>query len=180
MRNGISGECRAVSNYIIEKSILLNKDKPLREQVLMSTKRLQKLLYFCDIEYMKLMEGIPLFSDDFYVWPSGLVIPNVYREFMQYQDGEMFPCYEGETVSLSEMQKQLIDAIIDYTKELDTVDLIRLSVMDRVEIPKDYESFRAEKAELISKRNLYDYYKDKNLFNLNLVYQDSSKLLIKE
>ena len=57
----ITAKCRAVSNYIIEAVNKYNEDKPIREQVMMSAKRLQRLLYFCNIEYMRKYNGENIF-----------------------------------------------------------------------------------------------------------------------
>ena len=47
----ITPECRAVANYILEQISTYNEYKQLlREQVLMSTRRLQRILYFCDVD----------------------------------------------------------------------------------------------------------------------------------
>ena len=58
----LTPKCVAVSNYIIEKINKFNEGKTLQEQVMMSLKRLQKILYFCDIEYMKINNGESLFE----------------------------------------------------------------------------------------------------------------------
>jgi len=46
-------KCMAVANYIIDEINKYNEDKPFREKILLSVRRLQKLLYFCETEYMK-------------------------------------------------------------------------------------------------------------------------------
>lgn len=92
----LTPKCVAVLNYIIEKINKSNEGKELREQVMMSLKRLQKILYICDIEYMKINNGESLFEDNYFAWSSGPVIPYVYHTFIQCQspNGKIHPKYE--------------------------------------------------------------------------------------
>ena len=76
--------CTAAANFIINEVNNHNVGKALRDQVIMSSKRLQKLLYFSEILYMVEHDGRSMFKDEFYAWPSGPVIPAVYRKFMMY------------------------------------------------------------------------------------------------
>ena len=50
----ITSKCRAVANYIIEKSNEYNEDRTFGKYEMMSCKRLQRLLYFCNVKYMLL------------------------------------------------------------------------------------------------------------------------------
>ena len=61
----ITSKCRAVANYIIEKSNEYNEDRTFGKYEMMSCKRLQRLLYFCNVKYMLLQNGEFLFESDF-------------------------------------------------------------------------------------------------------------------
>ena len=158
----ITTKCRAVANYIIEETNKFNEDKSLREQVIMSGRRLQKLLYFCNIEYMKIHNGKSFFEDDFYAWPSGPVIPNVYRVYIQYQDGKMFPRYEGEIIELTAEEKSIIDKILNQTQELDSIDLINITNINNGPWQKLYNEHDSEHNQTIPKEEIYGFYLDKN------------------
>lgn len=181
----LTPECRAVANYIIEEINKFNKGKELQKQVLMSTKKLQKLLYFCDIEYMKENNGETLFKDNFEAWPSGPVIDEVYSEFMQYQDGEMRPKYDNSTIELSGGIKLLINKVLDMTKDLSTVDLINISKVDTGPWYQVYIEDDECHNQIVSKEEMYNFYSNKPLFEsttkekLNVEYSQEKEFTIK-
>ena len=117
--------CIAVANYLIEKTNEHNKGKPFREKILMSGKRLQKLLYFSDVAYL-VRHGERMIEDDFYAWPSGPVIPSVYNQFIQYQSGDMRPAV-CNTDTLTEAQKAILDEVFNATVDQKTNALIDAS-----------------------------------------------------
>lgn len=78
----LSLKCMAVADYIIDEINKYNQDKLFRDKVLLSTRRLQRLLYFCETEYMIKNNGIPLFEDEFYAWTSGPVIEKIYYAYV--------------------------------------------------------------------------------------------------
>ena len=75
-----------ISDYIINLINNINNKK-----IKLSCKRLQKILYFCEVNYLKHSNGKSLVSDDFYAWESGPVISGVYYMYMQFQEGFMYP-----------------------------------------------------------------------------------------
>ncbi len=64
-----------VAKYIIYK---LNKRK-----IEITHLKLQKLLYFCQKDFLK-KYGIPLFEEDFEAWVHGPVLPIIYKEYAKY------------------------------------------------------------------------------------------------
>jgi len=56
--------------------------------VSISPMKLQKLLYYVSVEYSK-ATGQKLFSEDFYVWKYGPVMPVVYNYFKPYSGKEI-------------------------------------------------------------------------------------------
>lgn len=151
-------KCRAVANYILEEVKKFNEGKKLREQVLMSNKRLQKILYFCEVEYMRRNNGKKLFDDEFYAWPSGPVIEYIYHQFIQYQDGELPPKYVKNEPTLAEDIKIIIDQILEATKDLDTSDLTKVSNIPNGPYSKVFNEKDKEHKQIISKKDMYSYY----------------------
>ena len=147
--------CIAAANYIIERVNEYNAGKSLRDQVLMTSKRLQKILFFTDVLYMLENNKKSMFSDDFYAWPSGPVIPSVYEEFMQYQDGEMQPHKEGKLVSLTQEMINTLDRVLRDTMTVDTSELIRVS---HTEGGPWHDVFDENNYRLIKKAKIYNFY----------------------
>ena len=160
----ITQKCRAVSNYIIEEINKFNEGKTLKEQVMMTVKRLQKILYFCDVEYMKINNGELLFDDYFYAWPSGPIIPNVNNVFIQYQDGRNYPRYVGEPLELTNEEKSIIDKVLKQTQELDTIELVNITKINDGPWQQVYNEFDSNHNQIISKEEMYNFYKNKELF----------------
>ena len=49
----MTNKCKTITNYIINEVNLYNADKDLNSTVFLSTKRLNKILFFCDLRYIK-------------------------------------------------------------------------------------------------------------------------------
>lgn len=151
--------CISAANYIIEKVNEYNKNKTtLRDKIFMSSKRLQKILFFSDVLYMVENEGKSMLTDDFYAWPSGPVIPSVYKKFVQYQDGEMEPCEPDKHTSLDTQMRKVIDKVFEDTMKLDTIELIKESHVkngpwDTIFVADSSDYRKMDKA------HIYDYYK---------------------
>lgn len=61
-----------LSDYIVD--MCLSEGHPI------SNLQLQKILYFCQLEYLRETDSF-LFDDDFQAWKYGPVIPSVYRKY---------------------------------------------------------------------------------------------------
>jgi len=157
--NKLSQECRVTANYIIEEVNKYNKEKQLMEQIIMNTRKLQKLLYLCDIEHMKEYDGKPMFSDKFYAWPNGPVIPELYYKYMQLQDGDMMPLYDGVSISITEEMKSIADRVIDENKESDTIDIEAICKVDNGPWAQVFDAYDKEHNQIISKESIYNHYK---------------------
>ena len=150
--------CISAANYIIEKVNEYNKRQTnLRDQIFMSSKRLQKLLFFSNVLYMIENRGDSMIEDDFFAWPSGPVIPSVYDIFMQYQDGDMNP-HDIENHTLTDnIMKNVIDRVFADTTALDTKDMINKSHIEGSPWWTIYEKNKCQYG-LIAKNIIYDYY----------------------
>lgn len=151
--------CISAANYIIEKVNEYNKGRTsFRDRIFMSSKRLQKILFFSDVLYMVENQGTSMLADDFYAWPSGPVIPSVYKKFVQYQNGVMEPYEFGEHTPIDTQMQDVIDRVFTDTMYLDTSELVKESHKDKgpwqlVFVP-GVSNYRK-----IDKSDIYQYYK---------------------
>lgn len=150
--------CIAVANYLIERTNEHNQGKSFREKILMSGKRLQKLLYFSDVAYL-VKHGERMIEDDFYAWPSGPVIPSVYNQFIQYQSGDMQPAVCRNN-SLTREQKAILDEVFDATVNRKTKDLIDASHATGGPWECIYNESDLNNPQIISETAVLDFYKD--------------------
>lgn len=104
--------CMAEANYIVQKTIERNATSS--SKVFMSPKRLQKILFFSDVQYMILNNGEPMFTDTLYAWDSGPVVPSVYYRFNQYKNGALTPINDSWK-NLDSKKKKAIDLILNRT-----------------------------------------------------------------
>ncbi len=156
--------CVAAANYVINKVNEYNEKNP-NARISMTCKRLQKLLYFSDVLYMKQNCGDSMFSDDFYAWPSGPVIPSVYYEFKIYQGGTMCAIDTGKPKSLTAKMREAIDNILKQTWGLDTLDLVERSHASGGPWDSVYCENDPEHKQIISKSDMFAFYKDREIFS---------------
>lgn len=157
--------CVSAANYIIEKTNEYNKSQGYDNRISITGKRLQKLLYFSDVEFMKRNGGASMFKDEFYAWPSGPVIPSVYYEFSQYQNGEMCPSKDSQHSPLSRAMMDAIDYVLNRTHEMDTVDLIEYSHVEGGPWRRFYTDTDPNHEQVIPKKEIYSFYKEYKLFD---------------
>jgi len=164
--NDLTPECYAIIDYMIEKMNAYNKKVSFYKQISVTIKRIHKLLYFCDIIYMKLNNGIPMFEDEFCAWPSGPAIPRIYEK---YKDGfgwfDIKSLHKFEQDSLTDEAKRIIGFVLEITKQIDTLDLEDFcckvgspwyNVFDKDDIKYDH---------IISKEEMYRFYSNENFYN---------------
>lgn len=145
-----------ISDYIINLINNINNKK-----IKLSCKRLQKILYFCEVNYLKHSNGKSIISDDFYAWGSGPVIPGVYYMYMQFQDGFMYPLI-GKYLNLNDEVKEVLDKTVKETNNYTTEELIDFSRVKGGPWEKHKEGNG-----LIPKKEIYDFYKDKkNIYKI--------------
>lgn len=154
----ITSKCIAVANYIIEETNKYNSDKTFREQVFMTNRRLQKILYLCNVVFMMLHNGEPLFEDSFFAWPSGPVIPSIYRIFIQFQDGRNYPRYDGKTLKLTDEEKTIIDNILKQTQKMDTIDLANIINIEGGPWKQFYNEYDTNNPNIIPNEDIYNFH----------------------
>lgn len=160
----ITNMCILAANYIVERTNKFNEGKNYSDRISLTCKRLQKLLYFSDIEYMKKYGGESMFSDEFHAWPSGPVIPSVYDEFVQYQNGEMVPVNEEGHTPITDEMREILDNVFDQTIEIDTYDLVDMSHAKGGPWHKAYDDSDEHHEQVISKDEMLAFYKGRNIF----------------
>ena len=104
--------------------------------------------------------GDSMFKDEFYAWPSGPVIPSVYREFMQYQDGDMKPHNDGQHTPTTHAMEDAISRVLEDTNNLDTIDLIRRSHETGGPWEAVFDKDDTEFNRIIDKKAIFEYYSE--------------------
>lgn len=118
--------CIAAANRIINRTNAQNVwrvdlGKP---RVKLTGKRLQKLLYLCQLFWFVDHEESRMITEDFEAWPNGPVIPEIYDFFSVYQDGDMSPLRNVGTYILTPEERDLINKVVDSTIDLPTEAII--------------------------------------------------------
>lgn len=160
--NRLTQECRIIANYIIEEINKYNQGKQFREQISMHARKLQKLLYLCDIEHMREYDGTPMFNDEFYAWPSGPVIPEIYYKYTctQTQYGEMKPLDDTVAISMTQEMKSIVDRVLAKIKESDTLDIEAICKINNGPWAQAFDTNDEEHNQIISKESMYNYYRE--------------------
>lgn len=114
--------CIAAANRIINRTNAQNAwradlGKP---RVKLTGKRLQKLLYLCQLLWYCDHEESMMITEDFEAWPNGPVIPEIYNYFSVYQDGDMSPLQSEGTYTLTQEECDLINMVVDSTIDIPT------------------------------------------------------------
>lgn len=118
--------CIAAANRIINRTNAQNAwrvdlGKP---RVKLTGKRLQKLLYLCQLFWYVDHEESKMITEDFEAWPNGPVIPRIYDFFSVYQDGDMSPLRNVGTYTLTSEESDLINKVVDSTIDIPTEAII--------------------------------------------------------
>lgn len=118
--------CIAAANRIIDRTNAQNawRHNLGKPRVKLTGKRLQKLLYLCQLFWYIDHEESRMITEDFQAWPNGPVIPQIYNYFCVYQDGDMCPLLNLSTYSLENEEATLINKIVDNTIDIPTEAII--------------------------------------------------------
>ena len=156
--NKLTPECIAIANYIIEKINNFNREKVLRQHIFLTTKRLQRLLYFYYIDYMIQNNGTLLFEDEFTVWPSGPAIERIYKKYMPLSDGPLKPKIDEHVTELTNDIKITIDNVLEKTQNLSTANLIEIVKIANGPWDQVYNNNDENYGKVISKEIIYEFY----------------------
>lgn len=109
-------------NYIINKTNEFNADKDIEKIVFLSANRIQRLLYLCQIEYVK-KYNILMFEEEFRIWPSGPAIDFVYTILIDFWTQKVYPLIKEDFYKLKLEICEVIDDVLVKTNGIDTKDL---------------------------------------------------------
>lgn len=151
--------CIEIADYIIIKINEMNQVRAGQDRIRLSCKRLQKLIYFSEVRYMQLNNGKQLFEDNYYAWPSGPVVPEIYYTYVEFQTGEMLPLDEHSGDKLEPNIKIIIKDLLYDTINMSTEDLIRYSHVKNGPWAKHIYN-----EGLITKEEIFSFYKGREIF----------------
>lgn len=169
--------CIAAANRIINRTNAQNKWRSTtgKPRVRLTGKRLQKLLYLCQLFWYIDHEESSMITEDFQAWPNGPVIPQVYDHFSVYQDGDMCPLLGVGGNSLNDEEISLINKVVDSTIDIPTEAIIDYTHFPNGPWDRVYRDTQGAYG-TISKDSIKQYIRDPNhqneLFNF---IQDGQK-----
>lgn len=118
-------KCISVANRIISRTNAQNTwryelGKPM---VMLSVKRIQKIMYLCQL--FGFIDNIEsnMIPEDFVAWPNGPVVLELYDYWMISHEGYMNP-YPNTKYQLSEKETEIINIVVDNTIDIPTERLI--------------------------------------------------------
>ena len=155
--------CIEAANYLVDLTNRYNGGKEYGQRIIMSCKRLQKLLYFSDVSYMLTHDGESMFTDEFYAWPSGPVIPSVYNKFVQFQTGDMIKV-EGSHTPLTDEMKDALEKVFKATLNMSTSELVDESHREEGPWSTVYNSSDPDHKQIIDKTAIYQFYLKNTVF----------------
>lgn len=149
--------CISAANRIINRTNAQNiwREELGRPRVKLTGKRLQKILYLCQLFWYIDHEESKMIPENFQAWPNGPVIPEIYNHFFVYQDGDMCPV-QNVAYTLNEEETDIINTIVDNTVDISTeaiVNYIQLHDEPWSQAYRDYQGVYS----VISKDSIKQY-----------------------
>ena len=161
----LTDACMTAASYIIKRTNDFNLCTDFEHRIFLTVKRLQKLLYFSNIEYMKRFNGRQMFEDTFHAWPSGPVIPAVYHKYLaDKQVAEPKLIIESDYGEPTQDMKNALDFILKHTWDLDTLDLIEMSKVEDGPWCRFYNDSDCKHQTIIPHCEIYSYYRTHSIF----------------
>lgn len=154
--------CIAIANRIINRTNAHNSMRRAegRVPILMNGKRLQKILYLCQLVWLAEDNEDYLIPDDFEAWAKGPVVASIYDVFSIYQDGDMFPYIsKNKTIQpLTDKARNVINYVVDSTIDIDTDTIIEFTHASGGPWEQAYRNRNQnERRPVISKENIRAY-----------------------
>ncbi|MCR5553806.1 MAG: DUF4065 domain-containing protein [bacterium] len=158
-------KCLSIANYIIKATNDYNDLQTSFENfVFMTTKRLQKIMFFSDVVYMLEHNGESMFDESYYAWPGGPAIITIYNEFLEGPDLNMRiqpHNYEG-LPELTDEITSVIDTVLETTNKVGTATLVAESQkLKPWQVAYKKAEIKNSLIEPISKESIYNFYKEK-------------------
>lgn len=118
-------KCVSVANRIINRTNAQNdwRYKLGKPMVMLSVKRIQKIMYLCQLfEFIENTES-NMIPEDFVAWPNGPVVCELYDYWLVSHEGYMQP-YPNISYQLSEKETEIINIVVDNTIDISTEAII--------------------------------------------------------
>ncbi|MBO4569818.1 MAG: DUF4065 domain-containing protein [Clostridia bacterium] len=158
-------KCLSIANYIIQATNDYNDmQTSLENFVFMSSKRLNKIMFFSDVIYMLEHNGQSMLDEPYYAWPGGPAIITIYNEYiegldlnmrMQPHNYEGLPELTGEITSV-------IDTVLQTTNKVGTATLVAESQkLKPWQVAYKKAEIKNSLIEPVSKESIYNFYKEK-------------------
>lgn len=114
-------KCVSVANRIINRTNAQNvwRYELGKPKVRLTAKRVQKIMYLCQLFWFIDHDESNMIPEDFIAWPMGPVIPEIYDYWAVWQEGDMLP-YPYAKYELSEEETEIINIIVDNTIDIPT------------------------------------------------------------
>ena len=103
-----------------------------------SNLKLQKLLFFAWVEFYKSRRSY-LFTDKFYAWQFGPVIPDIYYEYCVYGSLPITK-YDLSEDLLNSYEKYIIKSVVERYKEKTALQLVKITHEDGHAWSKTYRN----------------------------------------
>lgn len=138
-------DAKTISKYIIDKCT--NEGHPV------TNFQLQLILYFIQINFMKLL-NVAAFDEDIEAWKNGPVIPAIYYEYDYCAGTPIYETYKdaANTICLT-YDKEIIDAVIEGIRDESPWDLVKSVVQQGTPYRQVYYGKRI----IIPKKSIYEY-----------------------
>ncbi len=124
----VTAKCKAVLNFMIKEMYAYNSVVSLRLKRCIITKRLNPLLYLCQLYHVE-QHGTLLIEDEFQVNENGPVLPGLSPTYYWRLDDEEIELghFPYTSIKLSDKEKVVIKYVLECTYLLDTSDICEYS-----------------------------------------------------
>lgn len=136
-----------IARYIVNKCVEDNRP--------VSNLQLQKILYYVQINFMRLLSE-PAFDDEIEAWQYGPVVPEVYYEFADCGGTDIYRTYPGvQNLFRNNNEKQIVDKVITLCLRLNPWELVERTHRPNTPWARVYQGF----PDVIPNEYLYEYAK---------------------
>jgi len=149
--------CYSAVNRIINRT---NEQNARRYEmgktiVKLTSKRLQKILYLCQLFWFIEKDESNMIPEDFQAWPHGPVISEIYDYWAVYHDGYISQC-PYVRYKLSKEETDLINQIVDNTIDMSTWEIIDYTQLPDGPWAQAYQDYQGVRS-VISKDSMKQY-----------------------
>lgn len=170
-------KCISVANRIINRTNAQNawRYELGKPKVKLTGKRVQKIIYLCQLFWFIDHDESNMIPEDFVAWPNGPVIPEIYDYFMAYQDGDMYP-RPYVRYELTEEEAEIINIVVDNTIDIPTEAIISYTHLPNGPWDQVYRGYQ-DRYSVISKNSIKQYIRreETQIELVNFIKNESAK-----